>query len=172
MITNRITSDVEARGVRNALQALGSSIKNPESIDLPSSSIGSRSPRRVHRLRSHPPREKRAFRRSRRIDKKKSVSHTIAKWTFILVLLGLSSLTYMIDRDTSASSVTRRVEAGKVVQPSQSNSVQEMNLAMKAILEGRLREQGMIMGECGMFGCSKRWNDYMDAEIVRLIGKQ
>ena len=173
MKTNQVTSDIELSGVQKALQAIGPSIKNPESIDLPSSYNDSCSQSRVHLSRSQPPpHERKATRRSRRIGKKKRVSQTIAKWAFILALLGLSSLTYMIDRDTNASHVTGRVETRKVVQPSPSYSSQDTKLAMKAILEGRLREQGMMMGECGMFGCSKRWNDYIDAEILRLIGKQ
>ena len=64
-----------------------------------------------------------------------------------------------------------RLETRNVVRPTPTYSVQELNLARKTLLESRLREQGMLVGECGMFRCSKRWNEYMDAEIIRLIGR-
>lgn len=58
MKTRQVTSDKEAGGVQSALQAIGPSIKNPESIDLPSSNNNSLSKRPVHNSRSHSPHEK------------------------------------------------------------------------------------------------------------------
>ena len=68
MKTNQVTSDKEAGGVQNALQAIEPSIKNPESIDLPSSNDDSRSKRRVLPSRPHSPNEETATRRERSID--------------------------------------------------------------------------------------------------------
>ena len=42
---------------------------------------------------------------------------------------------------------------------------------MKIYLESKFRDEGVRRGECGVFRCSKRWNDFMDAEIIRIIGR-
>ena len=91
--------------------------------------------------------------------------------TWILVAIVAVGFAYMVGDEALSKEIARIPETGRVFERTPTYSTQEMILANKILLKGQLREQGMLMGECGIFKCSKRWNDFMDAEIIKIIGR-
>lgn len=140
------------------MKVTGPAIKNPDSIDLPSTWVTKKS---------------RAEKRVRTFWK-----------TLVWVILVLSILMpfnafFTASTEVGRDYTSREMQARKGSRPTRrptpratpTMSAQELILAQKILLRRQLREKGMLVGECGTFRCSKRWNDYMDREIIRLIGR-
>ena len=154
------------------MKTTGPPIKNPESIDFPSSYRKEGSHRSFRLPRPHPPHTQRALRRPQRAGSRNRTVGAILMWILVaVVFLAIYNLVYKVGNETAPQNVARRLEARNVIQPTPSYSTQDMYLTMKIVLKSKLRDEGARRGECGMFRCSKRWNGYMDAEIVRIIGR-
>lgn len=150
-----------------------SPIKNLESVDFPSSHSKKPSQHGLRLLQPHTPLDQKAPRGPRRManHNRKRTVRTITIWILIAAIFLSFAILSTQSTTTTSESAAERLETRKIVQPTPSYSNQDTNLAMKTLLERKLREEGMRLGECGMFKCSKRWNAYMDAEIIRVFGR-
>jgi len=136
------------------MKATGPSIKDPESIDLPSSWKKQKSSS----------------------DRVGTIFWRVTVW--VLLIAGsvvFFNVLFSEGIEIGREYISREVETSRVLRPTSratpTMSAQDLILTYKVLLRSQLREEGMLLGECGTFRCSKRWNDYMDAEIMRLIGR-
>lgn len=125
-----------------------SPIKDLASVDVPSSLHGKRLPRQKKRSR------KRKW--ARTLD----YLILIAGILFVLGVFAWANASFVEIEDRPVAELT-------VAAPSYQDTI----TAMKTIMELELREEGMLIGECGIFRCSKRWKQYMDSQIIRAFGR-
>jgi len=140
------------------MNTTGPPIKDPESIDLPSS-----------------------WKRQKSFsDKLWTTFWTAIVWILLVfVSVAFFSAAFSEGVDVTREYIAAQIETRGVIRPAPrptpratpTASPQDVILTYKILLRSQLREEGMLLGECGTFRCSKRWNAYMDAEIMRLLGK-
>ena len=87
---------------------------------------------------------------------KKTELRTVTVWFLIFLMIVTFGVTASMSKDDT-----------ELTSP----SIQDIILTAKSELRWQLRMKGMLLGECGIFWCSKRWNELMDAEFIRVFGR-